>query len=265
MPSSTASVPPAVLPSQAFATSSDSVSLWEEPHPGRRRPYPLAVGLGLADGATHDGCVNGMAAERPGTRTRVRPFLPRCTAQHHEASSKPSVAPRNMNVACTDSSPPSTELKVDASVSICFDQMPEAVFGFQGPPSMPTGVFESPRQPPVHAPPLDAPTISISTEPPQAHSLDCDGDTQISAEHYDPCGQLVLRHDVYGWDAELERQLHAGRRPVIHTDNPCGCDVDYNHRKATGMKRGLLHRVFSLRSSSDSMGVKTRRATGFSS
>ncbi|EFQ33445.1 uncharacterized protein GLRG_08724 [Colletotrichum graminicola M1.001] len=67
--------------------------------------------------------------------------------------------------------------------------------------------------------------------------------------------------DIYGWDAELERQSRL-TRPVL----ACAYDQDCQYRRTSITKRSLLHRVFSMGNSPrDLDDMEVRRASSTSS
>ncbi|KAL0782763.1 hypothetical protein CaCOL14_000669 [Colletotrichum acutatum] len=66
--------------------------------------------------------------------------------------------------------------------------------------------------------------------------------------------------DLYGWDAELERQSQQSS-PVL----PCPCDADYQYRRTSMTKRSLLHRVFSMGGSPKDINIEVCRASSTSS
>lgn len=230
---STAPTLPGVSATQAFTSSSDSLDSWEEPHPGLRRPYPLGTGLGLVDRGALGGCTDGMAAKQTRSYTRVRPGLPRRSAQHH-TSAGPLLHPPQINLSRCDTPA-----------------------GVHGPES--NNIAEIRPQP---AALTESPTSGSSS----SRRLDADGDVAAMSEPIAEHDQHGSLNDVYGWDAELDRRIEAGPRPAIHADAPCGCDLDYTYRRKAGGKRSLLHRVFSLGSSStlDGTSLKVRRSASSS-
>lgn len=258
---STAPTLPAVSASQAFTSSSDSLDSWEEPHPGLRRPYPPGTGFGLVDGAALGGCMDGMAAKRTRSYTRVRPWLPRRGAQHHtSAGSRPPLAQNNLSWPDTTSSSvhsnarPAVLLPDDAAEPLPDSQLPADVLG-----------SASINVPGIHRQPA-AFTESLLSESSHFRRLDADGDVATMSEPLVEHNRDGSQTDVYGWDAELDRQIGAGPRPTVNADTPCSCDLDYTvRRQVGGGKRSLLHRVFSLGSStSDGPSVQVRRSASSS-
>lgn len=259
---STAPTLPAVSASQAFTSSSDSLDSWEEPHPGLRRPYPLGTGLGLVDRGAPGGRMDGMAAKQTRSYTRVRPGLPRRSAQHH-TSAGPLLHPPQTNLSRSDTTwfssvqnepAPAVSLSDDAAESPTISQLPA---GEHGPES--NNIAEIRPQP-------AALTESPTPGPSSSRRLDADGDVAAMSEPFAEYDQHGSLNDVYGWDAELDRQMEAGPRPPIHADAPCSCDLDYTYRRKVGGKRSLLHRVFSLGSSStlDDTSIQVRRSASSS-
>lgn len=64
--------------------------------------------------------------------------------------------------------------------------------------------------------------------------------TVVNSDMYSPIHNV---DDAYGWDADYEHKMAYG----ITADRVCGCE--YQHSKAFGAKRNILHRVFSLQPS----------------
>lgn len=70
-----------------------------------------------------------------------------------------------------------------------------------------------------------------------------DSDSALTVVNSDLYIPLHSVGDAYGWDADYEKKMTYG----ITADRVCGCE--YQHSKAFGAKRNLLHRVFSLQPS----------------
>lgn len=261
MPSSAPALP-AVPASQTIASSRASSDSWEEPHPGLRRPYPPGTGLALVDRAAPGGCMDGMAAKRPRSHSRVRPWLPRRGAQHHIAGGRepppPSINISQTNLGQSSSSPSGGT----SDVSLTYDAAgPQAGSHLHVDVPRPNSnvAMESQQQ------------LAASTEPSllafgDSCGLGAGGDAKTTpGSSYIEKSQPGTRTDMYGWDAELDRQIDLGHRPMIGRGAPCDCDLENTYRRAVGCKRSLLHRVFSLGSSTlDGAPSKVRRSASSS-
>ncbi|KAK1719899.1 hypothetical protein BDP67DRAFT_392832 [Colletotrichum lupini] len=90
--------------------------------------------------------------------------------------------------------------------------------------------------------------------PPEDEAVAMANDEPVSYCHAAP------DEDLYGWDAELERQSQQSS-PIL----PCSCDDDYQYRRTSMTKRSLLHRVFSMAGSPKDINIEVRRASSTSS
>lgn len=205
--------------------------------------------------------MDGMAAKRTRSYTRVRPGLPRRGAQHHTSvgSQLPplqadlSRPDTTWSAATQNYSTPAVSLSDTAAESLANSQMLA-----EAPVSEPKTIAATQPHPAVFMEPL----LSESSH---SRRLDADGDVAAMSEPFAEESQHGQQTDVYGWDAELDRQIEAGPRPIISANRACGCDLDYTYRRKSGGKRSLLHRVFSLGSSTTgTTSVKVRRSASSS-
>ncbi len=81
-------------------------------------------------------------------------------------------------------------------------------------------------------------------------------DVSVTVVDSDAFSHATNEDDVYGWEAELDRQVGPG----ISADDSglCYCD-EYQFRRANGGKRSLLHRVFSISNTSKDKPISKRR------
>ena len=81
--------------------------------------------------------------------------------------------------------------------------------------------------------------LGIHLEP----DFDDDGGSVVTAVDPECLSRVTAGDDTYGWEAELSRKISGEALPAQH--GPCCC-TRCQYRRASGYRRGLLHRVFNL-------------------
>ncbi|KZL86920.1 regulator of g-protein signaling [Colletotrichum incanum] len=282
MPSTTSTTPATSsshLPLDGFSRVRHLFNPWEEPHPGKRLPLTAAEEVSrdsekaaLAGSQHVDGGRNGgMAAKELNSYRNSRPWLVRrpirvrsrtpaplkiTTEIADDAKLAPMPAVRNVGVPFPTMATPA----IPPAVLEAESEKPDAAVDAQ--PAAAAAVDDGPSELPLPAsPPIDCQftdfsnLLGISVQPPPEESVVIANNETETHCHAAP------DEDIYGWDAELERQSQHSS-PILS----CPYDQDYQYRRTSMTKRSLLHRVFSMGNSpKDFNDIEVRRASSTSS
>lgn len=268
--SSTAYTSPADSSSHIPLDNSGTSTPWEPPHPGNRLSLALEAGLGLMGRAADGGCADDVAAKGQKLPKHLRPWLGR-RANTTSMDTQPSPSETDRSRTSSIISVMERKDSATTTASICSGAAANVTTA-QSSGTLVETVDCKQRASSVPSVPSDCSAflsqgcllsdlsnfISSSAAP---FDRSVDTTAEISQTH---C-TVAPDDDVYGWDAELSRQLELGRTPTIPTDQPCDCNVDYAYRRTTGAKRSLLNRVFSLGNAPRSVSVEVRRTPSSSS
>lgn len=261
------------LPLDGFSRVRHLFNPWEEPHPGSRFPLTAAEGASRASekvalaASRHvdGGCNGGMAAKELNPYRNSRPWLVRRPIRVRSRTPVPFKI--------------TTEIANDAKLT----EMP--AFGSVGVPSPASANHAVPEALSDKikgdaAPAAAALDVKPSELPlPMSPSIDCkftDFSNLLGIRVQPPPEEepvvvattgagsycrAASDEDIYGWDAELERQSRL-TSPVL----ACPYDQDYQYRRTSITKRSLLHRVFSMGNSPRGFDdMEVRRASSTSS
>ncbi|TDZ35859.1 hypothetical protein CTRI78_v011430 [Colletotrichum trifolii] len=92
--------------------------------------------------------------------------------------------------------------------------------------------------------------LGIADQPPVR------GESVALSNEHKPFIHVAPDEDLYGWDAELEKQSRQSSPTT-----PYGHNEDYQYRRTSLTKRSLLHRVFSLGPGAKDVDPESRRAS----
>ncbi|GKT49428.1 uncharacterized protein ColSpa_09609 [Colletotrichum spaethianum] len=285
MPTTTSTTPATSsthLPLDGFSRVRHLFNPWEEPHPGRRLPLTAAEEasrdaekMALA-GSQHidGGCNGGMAAKELNPYRNSRPWLVRRPIRVRSRTPVPlkittqiaddaKLAPMPAVRIIGAPSPAMATPAVPEAVPETESETPDAEVGAEPAAAAAAAVDLKPSELPLPAsPPIDCQftdfsnLLGISVQPPpEEESVVVANSETGSYCHAAP------DEDIYGWDAELERQSQHSSPTLA-----CPYDQDYQYRRTSMTKRSLLHRVFSMGNSpKDFDSMEVRRASSTSS
>lgn len=253
------------------SSNSRATPFWVDPHPGRRlscsfRTSPELIGGAVGTQAIRDGCSDDMAAKENGRDQQSRPRAirnnsRRCsdnidTVLGHSHESDTDISQASTVVFSADpraslNSMTSSRSSLRISMASERQQLDEPDIDKQ-----------LPGLQPVHQKLAVAPTtiycdlsnLLDANAQPDAHL-----DVETTADKHEAHCRAAPDCDLYGWDAELDRQLQLGRTPTAASEKPCDCEVAFSYQKAEPTKRGLLQRVFSLSNTPRVTTVAMRR------
>jgi hypothetical protein len=220
---------------------------WEDPHPGQRLPLPgpsqvAIVRDGVAAKAeSHNyNYYNRQAVTRRQLRRQrtsaPKPVvkIPIKSVETSDSKSAPVVS-HQIFFASPGGSPVSANTSTRAlGEAITTDMDMDADVS---PPELNTSSAES-TSPHYFSDYSNFLGISIPT--PTDMELDSPAVTVVDSEN---CRTSSSMADLYGWEAELDRQLECGR--TMTSGLGCGIDEPFGYKRADGAKRSLLHRVLS--------------------
>ncbi|OHE90402.1 hypothetical protein CORC01_14302 [Colletotrichum orchidophilum] len=279
MPSTTSTTPATSsshLPLDGFSRVRHLFNPWEEPHPGKR--LPLAASEASSEtkkvaftGPQHiniGGCKGGMAAKEFGAYHNARPWMVRRPIRVRSRTNTP--APLRI----TTDIPEDAKLKPipvhhvgTLSPAVVTPAISPAVLDDSGETDskvtddLAANEVDASKLPLPASPPIDCRFTDFSNllginihPPPEDEAVAMPTEEPTSYCH------AVPDEDLYGWDAELERQSQQSS-PIL----PYPCDDDYQYRRTSMTKRSLLHRVFSMGGSPKDINIEVRRASSTSS
>ncbi|WQF81465.1 hypothetical protein CDEST_06479 [Colletotrichum destructivum] len=282
MPSTTSTTPATSsshLPLDGFSRVRHLFNPWEEPHPGKRLPLTVAeeasrdsekvalVGSQHIDG----GCNGGMTAKELNPYRNSRPWLVRRPIRVRSRTPAPlKITTEIADDAKLESMPPVQNVVVP-SPAMATPAIPAAIpeADVEKPdaeamavPAAAAADVKSSEMPLPTSPPIDCQftdfsnLLGISVQPPSEE----EAVPIVQSENSSYC-HAAPDEDIYGWDAELERQSQHSS-PTLS----CPYDHDYQYRRTSMTKRSLLHRVFSMGNApKDFDSVDIRRASSTSS
>ncbi|KAG7048019.1 regulator of G-protein signaling [Colletotrichum scovillei] len=280
MPSTTSTTPATSsshLPLDGFSRVRHLFNPWEEPHPGKRLPLAASeagseikkVAFAGPQHINNGGCKGGMAAKEFSAYHNPRPWMVRRPIRVRSRTNTP--APLRITTEISEDAklkPISVHKMGIISPAAPTPAIPPAVPEDSGEPTG-RGVcdeftakeVDASQLPLPASPPIDCRFTDFSNllginvhPPPEDEAVAMANDEPASYCHAAP------DEDLYGWDAELERQSQQSS-PIL----PYACDDDYQYRRTSMTKRSLLHRVFSMGGSPKDINIEVRRASSTSS
>lgn len=280
MPSTTSTTPATSsshLPLDGFSRVRHLFNPWEEPHPGKRLPLAASeagseikkVAFAGPQYINNGGCKGGMAAKEFSAYHNPRPWMVRRPIRVRSRTNTP--APLRITTEISEDAklkPISVHNMGIISPAVPTTAIPAAVTGSSGEPTgrsftdeLAAKEIDASELPLPASPPIDCPFTDFSNllginvhPPPEDEAVAMPNDEPASYCH------AALDEDLYGWDAELERQSQQSS-PIL----PYPCDADYQYRRTSMTKRSLLHRVFSMGGSPKDVNIEVRRASSTSS
>ncbi|KAJ0298987.1 hypothetical protein COL516b_009542 [Colletotrichum fioriniae] len=280
MPSTTSTTPATSsshLPLDGFSRVRHLFNPWEEPHPGKRLPLAASeagseikkVAFAGPQYINNGGCKGGMAAKEFSAYHNPRPWMVRRPIRVRSRTNTP--APLRITTEISEDAklkPISVHNMGIISPAVPTTAIPAAVTGSSGEPTgrsftdeLAAKEIDASELPLPASPPIDCPFTDFSNllginvhPPPEDEAVAMPNDEPASYCH------AALDEDLYGWDAELERQSQQSS-PIL----PYPCDADYQYRRTSMTKRSLLHRVLSMGGSPKDVNIEVRRASSTSS
>ncbi|KAJ0338397.1 hypothetical protein KNSL1_012457 [Colletotrichum chrysophilum] len=246
---------------------------WEEPHPGKR--LPLAGANQETEKVANAGSYHlnggrrgGMAAKELTPYNPNRPWLVRRPirvrartntpvplkitteiSEDHDAKSAPRPAVRDIHVH----SAMETTATVNDECESGTEKTDAHIVNVSGKADMKPSDLPLPASPPIDCQFTDLSNLL---------GINVHSEENIAVDNAEPgtyC-HVAPDEDLYGWDAELDRQSKQSSPPL-----PCQYDHEYQYRRTSLTKRSLLHRVFSMGPIPKDIDIEVRRASSTSS
>ncbi|KAI8247367.1 hypothetical protein K4K57_012993 [Colletotrichum sp. SAR 10_99] len=246
---------------------------WEEPHPGKR--LPLAGANQETEKVANAGSYHlnggrrgGMAAKELTPYNPNRPWLVRRPirvrartntpvplkitteiSEDHDAKSAPRPAVRDIHVHSTME----TTATVNDECESGTEKTDAHIVNVSGKAGMKPSDLPLPASPPIDCQFTDFSNLL---------GINVHSEENIAVDNAEPgtyC-HVAPDEDLYGWDAELDRQSKQSSPPL-----PCQYDHEYQYRRTSLTKRSLLHRVFSMGPIPKDIDIEVRRASSTSS